>query len=484
MMRKIVILLACLGLAFQQTSCTSNDSQADSEVAVDVDSADLEKLEGEGGEIADEESLGGGQLPEEALGEKTEIAKADEVSADAPGFADTPTEDIAEASSEKVMDAPPPESSSAAPSDVVTSVSDSLPPDPFAPSDAVSSEPATSQQSITEPSKKAARSDQPKTGTFSGYDSGSTAATESSASTTYVDSGSSEPVVKKQSASLQKIATEPWKVGKTWFNAVYFARPGDSLAGISQLIYGADKTKEIKKGNPLFSSRDVRPGDKVYYNSPNRPSDSTSLLTYYEDNGMAPEVYVAKPGDNIRKVAKNLLGYEGAWKEIWASNSVESKGALNEGTELRFWKGNMVAAAPKAPAAPQTPQEVAAAPAAPPPEIPAPSMEEQAPPPSQAQMDIPPPPTQEAVADIPPPPPEMPSAEQMPPPPPVQAMNSPSEGEAIEEGAEGESDQNITMALGVVGLAAAGLAVLIVMRKKRKQKELDMQAMENTHVGT
>jgi LPXTG-motif cell wall-anchored protein len=45
-------------------------------------------------------------------------------------------------------------------------------------------------------------------------------------------------------------------------------------------------------------------------------------------------------------------------------------------------------------------------------------------------------------------------------------------------------DNDTTMALGVVGLAAAGLAILIVMRKKRRQRELEQQSMDNTHVGT
>lgn len=471
MMRKIVILLACLGLAFQQTSCTSNDSQADSEVAADVDSADLEQLESEGGEIVDGESLGDSQLPEEALGEASGTDEAKNAPPDAPGFAESPGDESAPPP--KIAEAPQPEEPMSEIPSEAPAGSDSLPPDPFAPSAASLSQ--TEKPKAEEP--------------MSTGSSLSTGMESASSNTTYVDS---EPAVKKASAPLQKIASTPWKVGKTWFNAVYFARPGDSLASISQMIYGANKTKELKKGNPLFNSRDVRPGDKVYYNSPNRPTDSSSLLTYYEDNGMAPEIYVAQPGDNIRKISKNLLGYEGAWKEIWASNPVESKGALEEGAQLKFWKGNAVAAAPKPKAQENTAmnQQMEAVPPAQLPSevVPPPSMGEPMPPPSQAQAEIPPPPPmQEQMADIPPPPPpDSSGAEQMPPPPPVQAINSPSgEGEAIEEGAEGESSgQDMTVALGVVGLAAAGLAALIVMRKKRKQKELDMQAMENTHVGT
>jgi LPXTG-motif cell wall-anchored protein len=44
-------------------------------------------------------------------------------------------------------------------------------------------------------------------------------------------------------------------------------------------------------------------------------------------------------------------------------------------------------------------------------------------------------------------------------------------------------DSDTTMALAAVGLAAAGLAVLIVVRKKRRQKEMD-HVMNDTQVGT
>lgn len=471
MMKKLVILLACLGLAFQLTSCTSQDSQAESEVAADVDSADLEKLEGEGaGAIADENSLSSDQLPEEALGETTQIAQAPVATIDAPSPAPVTTT-----------------------SPDVLAGTESLPADPFAESTSEKTPapiPPRAKESAPEPKTAVAES--------TSRPEANTAVAESTTwtdtSTTVVDS---EPPVKKVSTPLQKVASAPWQVGKTWFNTVYFARPGDTLSSISQMIYGADKTKELKKGNVNLKARAIRPGDKVYYSSPNRLDDSSRLLTYYEDNGMAPEIYVAKSGDNIRKISKELLGYDGAWKEVWAINSVDSKGAIDQGTELRYWKGAVAAA----PAAPVAHQEVAVAPPVPaqepqapaippPPEVPAMT------PPEQAQAEIPPPPMpeQQAGMDMPPPPPPPPEIPPMPeqaslppPPPPVQAMNPPPAPvpEVMEEeGAGGQMDQDTTMALAVVGLAAAGLAVLIVMRKKRKQKELDMQAMENTHVGS
>lgn len=458
MMKKLVILLACLGLAFQLTSCTSKDSQKGSDGAADVDSADLEQVDGEN-TASGGDSLSSDQLPEEALGETESVAVA-QPAEEPPVAADVAVEPVAEPAN-----------------DVAAAPSEALPPDPFAESSTVNTPPPASssvvESTVDSPTKMVE----------------STTRTETS--TTIVDS---EPA-KKVSAPLQKVASAPWQVGKVWFNTVYFARPGDSLASISKMIYGSNKTKELKKGNAAFKSRNVRPGDKVYYNSPNRPDDSSRMLTYHEDNGVAPEVYVAKAGDNVRKVSKELLGYDGAWKEVWASNSFDSKGALPEGTEIRYWKGGVaaaphqeVAAAPheQAPVAPAMPTEMAPpaemAPPPPPPEM-------------AAQGEIPPPPMPEQNAGMevppPPPPPEMPPVEQAPPPPPVQAVNPPppppppvAEEHVAAEGETAEGSQDTTMALGVVGLAAAGLAFMIVMRKKKRQRELDQQAMENTHVGT
>ncbi|UYL10493.1 hypothetical protein B9G69_007885 [Bdellovibrio sp. SKB1291214] len=454
MMKKLVVLLACFGLVANLSACSlfSKDTKSGDEVTSDFDSADLEKLEGEEALQAGTEGApaSSDQLPEDALGEtNTDMAAA-------PAPTDAPA------------DAPPAEPTVA-----------ELPADPFAPQPDAPAPMDTASSSVPEPTS----------------DVGSSSMSEpsSTASTTYVDQ-SAEAAPKKPAVSLQKVATSPWQVGKTWYNTVYFARPGDTLKSISTMIYGdAKKVKEIKKGNPTIANRgSVKPGDKVYYNSPHRPDDSGRMITYYEDNGIQPEVYTAKAGDNIRSVSKELLGYKDAWKEVWASNSIESKTDIPEGTQLQYWKGGQVAAA--APVAQH--QEVAAAQQAPPmgeappmPDAP-PAMDV---PPQQAAADIPPPPMPDMAQQAPPapdqqmappPPPPMDQAQMAPPPPPppMPAMNPPHHEDA--GAAAGGMDNDTTMALGVVGLAAAGLAILIVMRKKRRQRELEQQSMDNTHVGT
>ncbi len=454
MMKKLVVLIACLGLV-HLSACTSNDTKSDADVTSDFDSADLEKLDGEDSlDISGDGSLGSDQLPEDALGETAGVMDS------AP------------------MDTTPP------PAEI--SSSESMPADPFAEGGSFAESSNDMPPPLDTTSSVVDSTENSYSESGSDYSSDSSAVADTSSSTTYVDSTEEEP--KKANVPLQKVAVAPWKQGKVWYNAVYFARPGDTLSGISKMIYGSSRVSELKKGNPTFQTRGVKPGDKVYYNSPIRPEDSSRLLTYYEDNGMAPEVYVAQEGDDIRKVSKDLLGYPNAWKEVWASNSVDSKGAVSAGTELRYWKAGAVAAAVPAP---QTDfqdmgaqhQEVAGG-----------MHEEMAPPPPPSDMAFEqgaPPPPDMAMMDqemAPPPPPDVAMDQQFappppPPPPPAEAINPPAPPQHADGGEELHGlDNDTTMALAVVGLAAAGLAILIVMRKKKRQRELD-QHMDNTHVG-
>lgn len=456
MIKKLAILLACFGLAFQVTSCTSKNNQSDADIAADMDAADLERLEGDDAlEIAADDSLLSDHLPEDALGET--ISDSDTSLADT-----TPSMDVAD-------------------------VGDTLPADPFA-------ETSEATPTYTENAPSYTESAPDTSDTYASSEQ-EPAASVADNSTTFLDNEAPAP---KANIPLQKVASEPWKVGKSWFNTVYFARPGDTLSDISEKIYGADRTSELKRGNPTYASREVRPGDKVYYNSPNRPDDNSKVLTYFEDNGMTPEVYVAQSGDNIRTLSKDLLGYDGAWKEIWSSNTVDSKGALDAGTELRYWRNAGTAVAQneqqqQVPAEDHSQhQEVVGSIPPPPPQDAYQDQYNQAEDYSQqAQGEIPPPPMPEMDhgADmVPPPPPPSDYAYDNnmapPPPPPVESINPPPPPQHLAEDTTGGVDNDSTMVLGIVGIAAAGLAALVVIRKKRRQRELEQQAMDNTHVGT
>lgn len=446
--KRYLLIAAACAFALQLNGCTSGDEKSDVEAASDVENV------GEATDVAADDSMTSEALPEESLG-------ATDALADGGAPAGTPESALTtDPTLDASLEAP------AAPADATATAMAEPPPAPMP-------EALPPPAATTKADEKTPEPPMMMAGTQPEEPSAPPA----------------EEKPKPAPVSLKKVAEKPWKAGKTVFNTVYFAKPGDTLASISQLVYGADKTDMLKAGNPSYKSRDPKPGDKVYYSSPTRPTDMDRMLTSYEDTGLQPQIYVAKKGDNIRKLSKQLLGYDGAWKEMWASNPVESKGALDEGTELRYWAsapvaataptGNMENAMPPAESVPPPPAQTVAANEMPPP--PMPEMAPPPPPPAAAANEIPPPPPpmpEVAQNDIPPPPP----VEQMAPPPPPPAPKAKKAPAAEAEHTGMDEDQ--MMALGVVAVAAAGIAALLVARKRRKQKDMEQQIGDSTQVGT
>lgn len=306
--------------------------------------------------------------------------------------------------------------------------------------------------------------------------------------------GESKPV-----ATLQKIKTQPYKDHGILVNAAYLARKGDSPESISQKVFGSkDKVKDLCKVNSYNCSRPVKVGDKFYYNSPQRPQDDTVVKNFYEDAGIAPQIYTAKAGDNIRKVAKDLLGHKDSWKEVWATNEVESKGDLEAGAALKYWPNSEVSApaqtmAKTEEAAPAPPTGEAQQGEAPPPDQAA----AQPPVPDQAANQPPPPPDQQAAQPPPtvdslPPAPDQnqnaapatvapPEPPPPPPPPPVDQAAARKEPAAVDGG--GMQDPNQTMALGVGAvLLLAAAALFISIRKKRARRQIDFNTTTQTQI--
>lgn len=309
----------------------------------------------------------------------------------------------------------------------------------------------------------------------------------------------------KKLIPVKKIADAPFNKNGVLVNAVYVARPGDTIESVSQKIYGADRAEELYTVNPHFRSRPLKTGSKVYYNSPNRPDDNSRLLTYYEDIGLAPEIYVTKEGDNIRAVSKELLGDDRSWMEVWATNpDVESKGELLAGQQLRYWAATDVPAlanntpppAPPEPelddmAPPPTPDEEVAMNDLPPP----PSEPDLPPPPPSEFPDMaqnegmndpnnmnndmgtaPPPPPPNDMAP-PPPPPTAGTVEPPPPPPPPPAAPAPSRAAA-----KAETGQDETMMLGIGAVLLLAAVALFIVRKKKARRQLDFNTSTQTQI--
>ncbi len=350
---------------------------------------------------------------------------------------------------------------------------------------------ATNDAAVTPPADTAPPSDMAATPPPSDETQGLSGATDASAA-------AAMPAEPKAVIPLQKMVSAPFTKGKVLANALYMARPGDTLKSVSDKIYGQDKTGELKKVNSNLAHRKLKVGDKVYYNSPQRPTDNTQMLTFYEDKGLAPEVYLAQSGDSIKAVGKKLLGDSDSWKELWATNlDVESKGDLAEGTRLRYWSNE---ASPTAPAPDQKLAANAAPGAAPGTMSPPPPMPDQAPPaaeppPPPVAMNAAPPPPPPAVNAAPPPPPQatndLPPPPQAAPPPPPPNMAQTNAAKTKKPAVAGEKDaaagllddpdQLMTLGIGVILLLAAA-AMVIIIRKKRAKRNIDFQTASHTQI--
>lgn len=296
-----------------------------------------------------------------------------------------------------------------------------------------------------------------------------------------------EPKPERAFIPLRKMELVPYRDTGILVNGLYFAREGDTLVSISDRIYGEDKTDELKTINRTYQTRDVRVGDKVYYNSPQRPNDDGQILLYFEELGLSPLNYVSSEGENIREISERLLGHSRSWFEVWSYNlDVESKRVIPAGTRLRYWPADALDPSAPAPAPTMARQQEQII-------DDFPELPEEAPMPAPA-----PPPREEetmAVAPPPPPPPPAPSREEAPPaigsvaeappPPPPPAQTPPSRLGGAAASAEGGSwidDEMATMGIGVL-LILAAVAIFVIIRKRRSQsKNIDFQTATHTHI--
>jgi hypothetical protein len=483
MKRNTLLLILTAGLIFLNAGCTSQESQ---EEQTPIENADVEKIDSpvDGDAIA-AEPLGDAPAADDdksleaSLDEPTvSTTVAESAPAPAPEGEVPPAPPTMDESSLNLGDAPAPAADVAAATEAPPA---ETPPPP----------------AVEAPAAPAELTETPVT------DTASAPMFETSPEPVAASPVSSKP----SGGAIKKVAsTVPYQAKDGgWVNTVYIARPKEKLVDISQKIFGADKTADLKKiaENSYLKSRAVRPGDKIYYVSPNRPDDSSKTMLYFEDMGMVPETYVARKGESLRKVAKELLGYDNAWKELWTSNSIESKTSLKDGETLRYWKATDAFAA-QAPAtlvdssqAPiPTAQTAPPEPLPPPPAdanaaMPPPPMDATAPPvdATAPPVDATAPPTDVAAAPPPPPPPAD-DASLAPPPPPVDDVAAaPVEDEARkpkvnldeeaanEEGAGGLDTETLA-SMGALGVLVALLAFVIIRKKKQKSQmnNLEMNA--------
>jgi len=509
-MKKLLVLLAALGLMTQMTACKANNSQDDAEF---VENADTQKVESDDQLVAQtntapdavatsSDNLATDKSLEAALGE-TSAPPAEQVmpEPDMMATASTPSDMPLDAATTEMANTPPPEMA-AAPSIDENALLNDVPAQTTDPLAASTPAPDYTAAPPMESSlvNDAPIADVPMTTEAPKLHTSDKVKKHKKVAKSESTSSAPAPAIKKFSNDSKLADLTPYAYEGGFVNTAYIVRPKENLKTISQTIYGSDKTKELKKINSYLRSRAPRAGDKVFYVSPNRPSDSARMITYYEDTGMVPETYVAKKGDNLQKVAKNLLGYKDGWKEVWATNGLETKAKMSEGDTFRYWK-SAATITPSAPVAQNdvaqiidNPNQLPAAPTQEP-------MAANPPPadmgqPSAPPQDFPPPPPAPDMAATPPPPPDMaanpppPPAPDMAPPPPPPDMAASAEpqkpgkkpaGDASMEEAPAEAEQDMYTMLGIGVLVCGAVAFVIV--KRRKKKAMEEMSMGETGVG-
>ena len=166
-----------------------------------------------------------------------------------------------------------------------------------------------------------------------------------------------KPAPVKKWISYRKIKNQPYRKAGFLVNTVYIARSGDDIQSVSNKIFGSDQTNQLYVINPRLKAREVKVGDKIYYQSPRRSEDSSQLLFYFEDQGIEPVYHQVQRGENIRTVASRLLGHANSWKEIWATNpELVSKLKVNQARTIKYWSVEAMKQSP-APASLATAEE-------------------------------------------------------------------------------------------------------------------------------
>ncbi|AGH94295.1 hypothetical protein [Pseudobdellovibrio exovorus] len=503
MIKKTVFLLAATGLVFVNSGCTSQKTEDETQL---IETADVDKIEGdlELPEIQNDPALDMAftetPLTETPLTETpiiegtnsidgtlttTETTTTTTIDGYAPPVVETTTTYTETPLTEAPITETPIDTSYLTETPVATNTTTTY-------SSSYDSDELT-ETPITDPAVVAA--------TLQAAEKRATKSTakKSSTSTVRTSTKSSGSTAKASTGGLKKVAlTTPYQgADGGWINTVYVVRPKETLTDISMKIFASDRSEDLKKigENSFLKSRAPRVGDKIYYSSPNRPDDSSRTMLYQEDMGLVPETYVAKKGDNLKKVSKELLGFDNAWKEVWTSNSVESQGSLKEGELLRYWAE---APAMAATLPPPLPPPTTGASLVDPSQMPSGAdsgMGTLPPPPADANANLPPPPTGTemppmgtdgtdpmaagGVDSFPPPPPVDEMAE-LPPPPPAEDLQAAAPRKKInldEEVAaeEGGLDSDTMMSLGALGVLVALLALVIIRRKKQKAAQLQAE---------
>jgi LysM repeat protein len=139
-----------------------------------------------------------------------------------------------------------------------------------------------------------------------------------------------------RASKFPEIASKPFQKDGLWMNSYMFVRGEQNWKQISRLLYGReDRANLLAQWN---AGRELRPGTIIYYNSPLRADDSTSMKVLEDDFGLSLEGLIVKKGDSLSLIAARVYGSPEAWREIASLNQdlIPSPDVIEVGQNLRI----------------------------------------------------------------------------------------------------------------------------------------------------
>lgn len=122
----------------------------------------------------------------------------------------------------------------------------------------------------------------------------------------------------------------------------YIVEPGDTLAKISQKIYGAPSHwQEMATLSGLANPSKIYPGDVIYYTL----EDSALAFAKAYDAVQRAEEQV-QPGDTLATISKRVYGETSGWRSIWRHNdNIDDPDVVQSGSTVYYVPRGAVQAA-------------------------------------------------------------------------------------------------------------------------------------------
>lgn len=120
----------------------------------------------------------------------------------------------------------------------------------------------------------------------------------------------------------------------------YVVQPGDSLAEISQKIYGDTSAwQDLAKDNHISSPYVIYPGNKLKFQT-----SSAAAQSFAEKYDQVPEKTVTvKKGDTLSKIAARVFGSASGWKIFTVYNNISNPHRIEVGLTLSYKDPRMMA---------------------------------------------------------------------------------------------------------------------------------------------